>query len=177
MGVSPIRFTHLERSPEVLWTRISGDAEVVHESHLEAHAAVLDPEVRQLVERGARLRAMDYLKAQQARDDLRQQMLQALEHADVLVTPTSPIVTPPLGADTVDIGGQVVPMRPVLRRLTLPFNLAGFLACTIPCGVSPEGLPIGLQIVGKPFDEATVLRVAHAYERSTNWHHQRPASS
>jgi Asp-tRNA(Asn)/Glu-tRNA(Gln) amidotransferase A subunit family amidase len=48
-------------------------------------------------------------------------------------------------------------------------------ACTIPCGFSPDGLPIGLQIIGKPFDEATVLRVAHAYERVTNWHQQRPA--
>lgn len=168
---------NLDLSPGVLWTLISGDAGVVHESHLEAHAAVLDPDVRQLAERGASLRAMDYLKAQQARDELRQQMLQALENADVLVTPTSPIVAPQLGADTVDIGGQDFPMRPALRRLTLPFNLAGLPACTIPCGMSPEGLPIGLQIVGKPFDEATVLRVAHAYERSTNWHQQRPASS
>ena len=147
----------------------------MHESHLDAHADILDPDVRQLAERGVNLSVTDYLKAQQARDALRQQMLQALENVDVLVTPTAPIVTPRLGDETVDIGDQTFPMRTSLRRLTLPFNLAGLPACTIPCGISPEGLPIGLQIVGKPFDEATVLRVAHAYERSTDWHQQRPA--
>ncbi len=166
---------NFDHAPEILWTLISGDAGMVHEAHLDSHAEMLDSDVRQLAERGLRLSASDYLKAQQARDDIRQQTAQALENVDVLVTPTSPIVSPQLGQDTIDIGGHAVPMRPALRRLTLPCNLSGFPACTIPCGISPEGLPIGLQIIGKPFDEATVLRVAHAYERSTDWHQQRPA--
>lgn len=165
---------HLEQAPEMLWDQIAGDAGVVHADHLASHAAILDPDVRQLAERGTRLLATDYIKAQQGREAIKQEMLQALERADVLVTPTSPIVSPRLGDDTVEIGGHAVPMRPMLRRLTLPFNLSGLPACTIPCGISPEGLPIGLQIVGKPFDEATVLRVAHAYESLTNWYEQRP---
>jgi aspartyl-tRNA(Asn)/glutamyl-tRNA(Gln) amidotransferase subunit A len=166
---------HLHRAPEALWDQITGDAGVVHAEHLAAHAAILDPDVRLLAERGARLLATDYIKAQQSREAITRELLQVLEHADVLVTPTSPIVSPRLGDDTVDIDGHEVPMRPMLRRLTLPFNLSGLPACTIPCGISPDGLPIGLQIIGKPFDEATVLRVAHAYERVTNWHQQRPA--
>ena len=166
---------HLHRAPEALWDQITGDAGVVHAEHLAAHAAVLDPDVRQLAERGTRLLATDYIKAQQSREAITRELLQVLEHADVLVTPTSPIVSPRLGDDTVDLDGHEVPMRPMLRRLTLPFNLSGLPACTIPCGFSPDGLPIGLQIIGKPFDEATVLRVAHAYERVTNWHQQRPA--
>ncbi len=166
---------HLEQAPDVLWDQIAGDAGVVHADHLASHAAILDPDVRQLAERGAQLLATDYIKAQQRREAITQDMLKALEQADVLVTPTSPIVSPRLGDDTVDIGGHVVPMRPMLRRLTLPFNLSGLPACTVPCGISPDGLPIGLQIIGKPFDEATVLRVAHAYERVTTWHQQRPA--
>ncbi len=169
-------FHNLEQAPDVLWTLISGDAGVVHEAHLASHAIELDPDVRQLAERGVGLRATDYIKAEQARDEIKSQMAQALESVDVLVTPTSPIVAPRLGEDTLDIGGHAVPMRPMLRRLTLPFNLSGFPACTIPCGLSPEGLPIGLQIIGKPFDEATVLRVAYAYERSTEWHQRRLAS-
>ena len=88
---------------------------------------------------------------------IKREILQALDRADVLVTPTSPIVSPQLGDDTVEIGGHMVPMRPMLRRLTLPFNLSGLPACTVPCGISPDGLPIGLQIIGKPFDEATCL--------------------
>ncbi len=165
----------LDQAPRVLWDLIAGDAGVVHEAHLKAHAEVLDPDVRQLAERGLQLLASDYLKAQQSREEMKQRMMQALENVDVLVTPTSPIVSPRLGDDQVEIDGHDVPMRPVLRRLTLPFNLSGLPACTIPCGFSADGLPIGLQIIGKPFDEATVLRVAQAYERSTTWHQQRPA--
>lgn len=166
---------HLDRAPEALWDLITGDAGVVHADHLAAHADSLDPDVRQLAERGVRLLATDYIKAQQSREAITRELLQALARTDVLVTPTSPIVSPRLGDDAVEIGGRAVPMRPMLRRLTLPFNLSGLPACTIPCGISPDGLPIGLQIIGKPFDEATVLRVAHAYERVTAWHQQRPA--
>jgi aspartyl-tRNA(Asn)/glutamyl-tRNA(Gln) amidotransferase subunit A len=168
--------TTLDAAPEVLWTLISGDAGVVHEAHLVAHADILDTDVRRLAELGATMEAKAYVKAQQARDAITHEMAEALERVDVWVTPTAPIVSPPLGDDTVAIGGDMVPMRPMLRRLTLPFNLSGFPVCTLPCGMSPEGLPIGLQIVGKPFDEAMVLRVAHAYERSTHWHQRHPGT-
>lgn len=164
----------LDQAPQVLWDLIAGDAGVVHEAHLRTHAEVLDPDVRQLGERGLHLMASDYLKAQMAREQMKQEMLQALKNVDVLVTPTSPIVAPKLGDDQVEIDDHQVPMRPALRRLTLPFNLSGLPACTIPCGFSPDGLPIGLQIIGKPFDEAMVLQVAHAYERHTTWHQRRP---
>jgi aspartyl-tRNA(Asn)/glutamyl-tRNA(Gln) amidotransferase subunit A len=166
----------LEQAPQILWDLIAADAGVVHEAHLSAQAEILDPEVHQLGERGLRLLASEYLKAQRSRDEMTQHITQALEHADVLVTPTSPIVAPTLGDNQVDVDGHQLPMRPLLRRLTLPFNLSGLPACTIPCGFSPDGLPIGLQIIGKPFDEATVLRVAHAYERRTTWHQQRPVT-
>ncbi len=164
----------LDQAPQVLWDLITADAGVVHEAHLSTHAEVLDPDVRQLGEQGLRLMASDYVKAQIAREAMKQDMMQALDNVDVLVTPTSPIVTPKLGDDQIDIDGSQVPMRPALRRFTLPFNLSGLPACTIPCGLSPDGLPIGLQIIGKPFDEATVLQLAHAYERSTTWHQLRP---
>jgi aspartyl-tRNA(Asn)/glutamyl-tRNA(Gln) amidotransferase subunit A len=166
---------HLEEAPAALWTILSGDAGVVHEEHLHSRAADLDAEVRQLAQMGQDLRAADYIKAQRSRDVINAELLQALEQVDVLVTPTAPIVAPRLGESTVEIDGEAVPMRPALRRFTLPFNLAGLPACTVPCGFSSEGLPIGLQIIGKPFAEATVLRVAHAYESSTDWHRRHPA--
>jgi aspartyl-tRNA(Asn)/glutamyl-tRNA(Gln) amidotransferase subunit A len=165
----------LDEAATVLWTIIMGDAAVVHEAHLQSHADALDPEVRQIAQQGQDVRAVDYLKAQQAREKITAQLLQALSQVDVLVTPTAPIVAPQLQETTVQIDGKQVPMRPALRRFTLPFNLTGFPACTVPCGFSPEGLPIGLQIIGKPFAEAEVLRVAHAYEHSTDWHRRHPA--
>jgi len=68
-------------------------------------------------------------------------------------------------------------VRASLIRFTRPFNLTGHPAASVPCGFTAEGLPMGLQIVGRPFDEATVLRVADAYQRLTDWHTRRPAAA
>jgi aspartyl-tRNA(Asn)/glutamyl-tRNA(Gln) amidotransferase subunit A len=73
------------------------------------------------------------------------------------------------------LDGQSQPIRPSLLRFTRVFNLSGHPAASIPGGFTPEGLPVGLQIVGRPFDEATVLRVADAYQRVTDWHTRRPS--
>ena len=61
-----------------------------------------------------------------------------------------------------------------LTQYTRPYNITGFPAISVPCGFSAEGMPIGLQLAGRPFDEETVLRAAHAYEQSTEWHSRRP---
>ena len=74
----------------------------------------------------------------------------------------------------VRIGDRQMSTREAILRLMRPFNLTGLPAISIPCGFTSTGLPIGLQIAGKPFDEATVLRVAHAYEQHTDWHRRQP---
>ncbi|HWN92920.1 MAG TPA: amidase family protein, partial [Verrucomicrobiae bacterium] len=74
----------------------------------------------------------------------------------------------------VRIGGETFPVRASLIRFTRPFNLSGHPAASIPCGFTEGGLPMGLHIIGRPFDEATVLRVADAYQRVTDWHTRRP---
>jgi aspartyl-tRNA(Asn)/glutamyl-tRNA(Gln) amidotransferase subunit A len=61
-----------------------------------------------------------------------------------------------------------------LTQYTRPYNITGFPAISVPCGFSSEGMPIGLQLAGRPFDEETVLRAAHAYEQATEWHGRRP---
>ena len=65
-------------------------------------------------------------------------------------------------------------MFAVSARFCAPFNISGLPAASVPCGFSPEAMPIGLQMIGKPFDEATVLRVADAFERDTEWHLRYP---
>jgi aspartyl-tRNA(Asn)/glutamyl-tRNA(Gln) amidotransferase subunit A len=65
-------------------------------------------------------------------------------------------------------------VRPSLVRYTRPFNVSGHPAASVPCGFTAEGLPIGMQVIGRAFDEATVLRVADAYQRVTDWHTRRP---
>jgi aspartyl-tRNA(Asn)/glutamyl-tRNA(Gln) amidotransferase subunit A len=100
-----------------------------------------------------------------------------LEEVDVLVTPTTACVAPPIGQDTVMIEGREMSLGAAVIRLTSPFNTNHLPALTVPCGFTSASLPIGLQIAGRPFDEATVLRVGHAYEQATEWHLRRPTGA
>jgi aspartyl-tRNA(Asn)/glutamyl-tRNA(Gln) amidotransferase subunit A len=97
-----------------------------------------------------------------------------LESVDVLVSPTCPIAAPPIGADVVQVGPIEMQTFFAMALRTAPFNIAGLPALSLPCGFTSGGMPIGLQIVGRPFDEASVLRVGHAYEQATDWHRRRP---
>ena len=123
---------------------------------------------------GSIIPAQAYYKAQKLRAVLRQQILDALEKVDVLVLPTGP-VTAPLVESVPGIESKEHSLTGLAGRISFtgPFNLAGTPAISVPCGFSAAGMPMGLQIVGKPFDEETVLRVAHAYEQNTDWHNCR----
>jgi len=109
-----------------------------------------------------------YLKAQKVRTLIRQDFERAFERVDVVVAPTSPTVAFPIGARADD------PLQMYLSDvLTLSLNLAGLCGISVPCGFS-NGLPVGMQVFGRPYDEATILRVAHAYEQATPWHTYKP---
>jgi aspartyl-tRNA(Asn)/glutamyl-tRNA(Gln) amidotransferase subunit A len=110
-----------------------------------------------------------YLKAGQVRTLIRRDFDQALERCDVLVAPTTPTTAFRLGEKVSD------PLQMYLADVfTLALSLAGLCGISVPCGFDGAGLPIGLQIMGRAFDEGTVLRAAHAYEQATEWHWQRP---
>ena len=110
-----------------------------------------------------------YLKAQKVRTLIKQEFDAAFERFDVLVAPTSPSVAFRIGEKTND------PLAMYLSDvLTIPVNMAGLPGMSIPCGLS-DGLPVGLQIIGRAFDEETVLRVGHCYQQQTDFHRQRPA--
>jgi aspartyl-tRNA(Asn)/glutamyl-tRNA(Gln) amidotransferase subunit A len=109
-----------------------------------------------------------YLKAQKVRTLIRREFDQAFQKYDALVTPTSPTVPFKLGEKVDD------PVQMYLSDVcTLPINIAGLPAISVPAGFA-DGLPIGMQIIGKPFDEETILRIAFAYEQSTDWHTRKP---
>ena len=110
-----------------------------------------------------------YLKAQKVRTLIRQDFEQAFAKFDVLVTPTAPTPAFRIGEKVDD------PLQMYLSDIfTIPCNLAGLPGISIPCGLSKEGLPIGLQILGKPFEEGKILRAAHAFQQATDWHLRRP---
>jgi len=109
-----------------------------------------------------------FLKAQRARTLIRREFLRALETVDLVLMPVSPTVPFRLGEKVDD------PLQMYLADVyTIPVNLAGLPGISVPCGFG-HGLPIGLQLIGRPFDEVTVLRAAHAYEQATEWHTRRP---
>ena len=109
-----------------------------------------------------------YLKAQRARTLVRRDFEQAFQRVDLVLLPTSPTVAFHLGERVAD------PLQMYLADIfTIPVNLAGLPGISVPCGFA-DGLPVGLQLVGRAFDEPTVLRAAHAYERATDWHRRRP---
>jgi len=109
-----------------------------------------------------------YLKAQKVRTLIRQEFDQAFEKFDALVTPTSPTVPFKIGEKVDD------PLQMYLSDVcTLPINIAGLPAISIPAGFA-DGLPIGMQIIGKPFSEETLLKIAYAFQQATDWHKRRP---
>jgi Asp-tRNA(Asn)/Glu-tRNA(Gln) amidotransferase A subunit family amidase len=93
---------------------------------------------------------------------------------DVVATPTIPEPAPALAAAKAGAAEEIVRRMNRFSRLTRPFNALGLPALSVPCGFSGDGRPIGLQLVGRPFDEATVLRAGHAYEQAAGWWRQRP---
>ena len=124
-----------------------------------------EDDVRSLVEIGRFVTAADYLKAEQLRAVLMEDFRAALDEVDVIVGPTEPLTAWRCGEWTVDVGGKPESVLAASWRLTFPYNLTGLPAISVPCGFDRKGLPIGLQIAGRPFDEHAVLRVAHAWER------------
>jgi len=110
--------------------------------------------------------AEDYLRALNGRNQLRREVDDALSWHDVLVLPTLPIVAPPLGAPTVTIDGPPHPVRNLMLRLTQLFNITGHPAVSLPCGAGPEGLPVGLQIVGRRHETDVLMHIALGIERA-----------
>ncbi|MEE8354116.1 MAG: amidase family protein, partial [Dehalococcoidales bacterium] len=109
-----------------------------------------------------------YLKAQKVRTLIRREFDAAFEKYDALVTPTSPTVPFKMGEKLDD------PVQMYLSDVcTLPINIAGLPAISVPAGFS-DGLPVGMQVIGKPFAEETILRIADAFQQATDWHSRRP---
>ena len=124
---------------------------------------------------GSILPAQIYYKVQKVRSLLGKQVHEALERYDVLVLPTAETPAQRIEDDRVITSKQAASRSS--RLLTQTFNLASAPAITVPCGLSSQGLPIGLQIGGRPAGYETILKVAHAYEQNTPWHTMRPPAA
>jgi aspartyl-tRNA(Asn)/glutamyl-tRNA(Gln) amidotransferase subunit A len=145
--------------------RISAsEAAAFHREWLRQHLERYGEDVRSKIESGVPVLATEYIEDQQRLRALTEETRQVLATVDVLVSPTTPTTAPTIEAGDPDSR---------LARYTRMYNITGIPAASIPCGFDARGLPIGLMVGGRHFDEVTVCRVAHAYEQATDWHTRR----
>ncbi|MGH7827024.1 MAG: Asp-tRNA(Asn)/Glu-tRNA(Gln) amidotransferase subunit GatA [Candidatus Binatia bacterium] len=150
------------------------NAKDLQETYMLSRAEGFGPEVKRRIMLGTYVLSAGYydayyLKAQKVRALIRKDFDEAFKRCDVIITPTAPTTAFKIGEKTQD------PLKMYLSDIfTISSNLAGLPAISIPCGFDAEGLPIGMQIIGKHFDESTILSAAYAYEQSTEWHERKP---
>jgi aspartyl-tRNA(Asn)/glutamyl-tRNA(Gln) amidotransferase subunit A len=153
---------------------VAAEALAYHAEWVRTRPGDYQPDVIERLRAGAFVSGVHYVRAQQARALVRTAVDAALARRDVLLSPATPIPATRIGETEFTVGAGTIDVRSSLLRFTRPFNFTGHPACALPCGFTSGGLPIGLQIVGRPFDEATVLRAADAYQRATDGHLRRP---
>jgi aspartyl-tRNA(Asn)/glutamyl-tRNA(Gln) amidotransferase subunit A len=150
-------------------TIISAEGYALHRDWIDRDDLPFDTDVRTRIRAAKATSAADYIGVMARRERLRHDVDRALQDFDGLLMPTTPLPAPPLTA----IDQSQAPMT----RLTRPVNLLDLCALALPCGFSREGLPLSLQIVGRGYQEARVLRIGWAYEQATDWHQRRPPLS
>ena len=174
-NVQGVKIPGMAELTEASRVSLAAEAAVLHRKDLEELADNLGADVRALLEKGALVTPAEYIDAQLARLKFQRQLEKLFRRVDVIITPTTPLTSFPFTTSTVELGGEQEDARPAATRFTRCFNASGHPAVSVCCGFDDRGMPIGLQIVGRLWDEATVLQVAYAFERATEWHKRRPA--
>ena len=155
------------------------DSVVTHEPYLKAHREDYGPDVLYRTLAGQFVLGRDYAKALKVQRMMKEEHARALQEVDFLVAPTAPFPPPPIGATTVEIEGKAYRIRGpgsgAISRTTSPGNATGLPAISVPCGFTKAGLPIGVQFMGRPFEEGLLFRLAHGYEAISPSRGRRPA--
>ena len=175
MQVEEIAMPSIHGNISAQLTIESCEPSTYHQEWLRTRAADYGEDVRTLLELGEMYLATHYLQAQRYRSVLRKEFLEGFKHVDVFVTPTLPFTATPCGATEVVIeNDQREDMLSAIMQFTGVPSLAGLPALSIPVGFDADGLPVGMQVIGRPFDEGTLFRLGHAYQSATSWHTRAP---
>lgn len=151
------------------------DCAAFHSTWLKTQNENYDWSTKTRLESAILTPAVAYLRAQRGRELIRNELLSTLNRFDIIVMPSSPTTSPTIESATGSPGGYYQGRLDLSRRrYTSPAALSGLPAISIPSGFSNDGLPIGMQILGKPFAEDTLFKVGHAYEQATSWHNRHP---
>ena len=143
-------------------------------TYLRERPEDIGADVRARLYLGAMTPAVDYIKSQRARAAYNEQLAEAMNTYDLLLAPTAAVGAPRIDQEFVEVGGQIENALSLMSRLTRPFNLTGQPTISVPCGFTSDGMPIGMQLAGRMWEDSVVLRAAHAFERATEWHARRP---
>ena len=164
--VSSTTLPHASDIPAIYLHLVLADAAAYHATSLQQRPHAYTDNVRIRLEMGRHVLAEDYVRALRGREVIRREVDRALGDVDALLLPALAIEAPPLGAATVPVTGGEEPVRTAMLRCTQPFNLSGHPAISLPCGTTPAGLPVGLQIVGHHGRTPDLLRIARVVERA-----------
>ncbi|WP_214412017.1 amidase [Sphaerisporangium fuscum] len=149
------------------WGLMVPEATAYHEGTLRTVPELYQADVRVLLEAGELLTAGDYLRAQRSRTLMRQEWTRMLQEVDVIAAPTVPVTAVKAGQETITwADGTVESVSDAYVRLSSPANITGVPALSVPVGHDTAGLPIGMQLLGRPLEESVLLRVGHAYEQT-----------
>jgi aspartyl-tRNA(Asn)/glutamyl-tRNA(Gln) amidotransferase subunit A len=164
----------LEEAGTIQQLMMLPEATSIHLPWLRTRLADYGRDVRARLLAGLALPATAYPTGLRLRARYCQGLSSVFERFDLLAAPAMPVVAPRIGKEAVSVRGETTPFRLALIPFNSPWSLAGLPVASIPCGFV-DGLPVGLALVGRRFDDAIVLRAAHAYQQATDWHKQRPA--
>jgi len=169
-GVRTLRLPDPAPLVDVAGILARAESAAIHARVARERPHELGAAVRSRLEVGFHISAHDYLQAGRLRARLTREFIaEVFEEVDAVLAPTIPEPAPALAAVVAGSVDEIVRRMGRFSRLTRPFNVLGLPVVALPCGFSADGRPLGLQIVGRPFDEATVLRLAHAVEQAGDW--------
>jgi aspartyl-tRNA(Asn)/glutamyl-tRNA(Gln) amidotransferase subunit A len=174
-AVAAVEIPLLERAGTIQQLIMLPEAAQAHLPWLRTRLAEYGADVRARLLAGLMLPSTSHVTGRRARRWYRDELGRVFEGVDLLAAPAMPIVAPPIGEDTVEVRGERMPYRLSLIPFNSPWSLAGLPAASVPCGFV-DGLPVGLALVGRGLEDATVLRAAHAFQGATDWHGRRPAA-
>jgi aspartyl-tRNA(Asn)/glutamyl-tRNA(Gln) amidotransferase subunit A len=157
-------------------TILRAEAYAYHAEYAKKSPELYQPETLKRVRAGEDVTVATYIQARRQVEQYRHNIRKVFETVDLLVTPTTPV--PPFTISELLADMDNLRTKEILSlRNTRPFNILGLPSISVPCGFTKSGLPVGLQISGAPWAEASVLRLAQAYEQQTDWHKKRPGEA
>ncbi|CKH10776.1 amidase [Mycolicibacterium smegmatis] len=164
--ITSVTFTDVDLCPRVVDVVCGVEAAAWHAAQIGMAPEKFSPEVRDALRLGASYTGVEYLEARRARCAVIAGMNALFDSGpDLLISPTIAMTAPPYGSTHVDLGGRTVGVLDGVNALTVPANVTGMPALTVPAGFGSDGLPIGLQLMGRPGADATVLGAGRAFER------------